>query len=497
MPLASLVLPPVLLVVAALAGWVMGRAGVAGGRLAAAGGAWAAIAVLAVAWFATGRTPLEQSTGTTIAGAPLILRFDAVTVLFWLAVLVPAALLLTFQRRSPGEAGMAALATAAALGALAAGSLVVAAFGLATCASMVLVLRCTDEPRAIRAFWPALTAAWLLLAWTAVLLQATAGTSAYGAVPVTALGVPLLVLLALAALLGSGLVPWRSWISDAWDGPRLEAGTFGVALLVPLGFAPLVRAFAMGGGQLPSAQAGLVLAALGVAAALGAAIRAQAAPSRRGVLAEAVPFAGGMVLLALGVGTPLGMVAALTGLAGVGVAAGLAPLAADRRGPLSAVAIAVLAGVPPALLFGAWLLGLQAALEAGELAGFLAMAAAAAWLLALAAAARAARLPLAPPDADEAPSRAGDAAGVAVALAGGVGLTAVIAVLSIPAAAEVMPPAARAVQPVVSAAAILAPNTLAVGTASGGWAAALLGGPLIVLGLAGQVVARALARRDG
>jgi hypothetical protein len=495
MPLATLLLPPVLLVASALVGWALERAGVDGGRPAGAAGAWAAIAVLAAGWFAAGRTPLEQSTGTTIAGAPLILRFDAVTVLFWLAVLVPAALLLTFQRRSPGEAGMAALATAATLGALAAGSLVVAAFGLATSVSLVLVLLCQEEPVPTPSFWAALTAAWLLLAWTAVLLQSTAGTSAYGAVPVTALSVPLLALLALAALLGSGLVPWRTWVSAVWERRRLEAGTLAVALLAPLGFAPLVRAYGMGGGQLPSAQAGLVLCALGTAAALGAAIRAQAASSRRGVLAEAVPFAGGMALLALGLGTPLGMVAALTGLAGIGAAAAVAPLAADRSGPLSAVAIATLAGVPPALPFGAWLLGIQAAVEAGEVAGFLGLALAAAWLLMLAAAARAARLPLAPPDADGRPTRAGDAAAVAVALAGGVGLTALMAFLTIPAAAEVMPPAGRSVQSGVSAAAILNTNSLAVSTASGGWSAALLGGPLIALGLVGQLVARALARR--
>src|SRR5262249_52833399 len=152
------------------------------------------------------------------------------------------------------------------------------------------------------------------------------------AVPVTALGTPPLVLLALAALLGSGLLPWRTWASEVWTRRRLEAGTLAVALVVPLGFASLVRAYGMGGGQLPSPRVGLVLAGLGVAAALAAAIRAQAASSRRGVLAEAVPFAGGMVLLALGLGTPLGTVAALAGLAGLGAAAGLAPLAADQRG---------------------------------------------------------------------------------------------------------------------------------------------------------------------
>lgn len=491
MPLATLLLPPALLVAAAVAAWCLERAGLDGGRPTAAAAAWAALAVLLVGWFAAGRTPLDQPTPVAIAGAPLILRLDAVTVLTWLSVLAPAALLLTFQRRSPGQAALAALATAAALATLAAGSLVLTAFGLGLCASLVLVLLCQEELGAMRAYWVALTGAWLLLAWTSVLLQQVGGTSAYDSVPVTALGIPSMALLTMAALLCSGILPWRTWVSAAWSRSRLEAGSLAVALLVPVGLVPLLRAYGLGAGQQPSVLLGQVLTALGAAAALGAAVRAQAAASRRGVLAEAVPFSAGMTLAALGVGTPLGVVAALTGLAAVGAAAGLAPLAADDRGPVVAVAIAVLAGVPPALPFGGWLLGLQAALEAGDVPAFLGLAMAAAWLLALAAAARAARLPASPPGVEPAPSAPGALAGVVLALAGGVVLTALLAFLAIPAAAEVMP-AGRAVQSAVSPAAILSASTLAVGTASGGWAAALLAGPLIALGLVGAAVARAL-----
>jgi formate hydrogenlyase subunit 3/multisubunit Na+/H+ antiporter MnhD subunit len=490
MPLATLLLPPALLVAAAILGWCLERAGLDYGRPVVAAAAWTALAVLAGGWFAGGRTPLDQPTPITLAGAPLILRLDAVTVLFWLSVLAPAALLLTFQRRSSGQAALAALAAAAALAALAAGSLALTAFGLSLCVSVVLVLLCQEELDVILVYWVALTGAWLLLAWTAVLLQLAGGTSAYGAVPVTALGVAPMALLALAALLCSGLLPWRTWVSEAWSRRRLEAGSFAVALLVPIGLSPVVRAYGLGAGQLPGARLGQALAALGAAAAIGAAVRAQAATSRRGLLAEAVPFSGGMVLLALGLGTPLGMVAGLTGLAALGAAAALAALAADGRGPLVALAIAVLAGAPPALMFGGWLLAVQAALEARGVMAFLGLAAAAAWLLALAAAARAARLPAAPPDAEPSSSPPGAVAGVAVALAGGVGLTALLAFLAIPAAAEVMP-TARAVQSAVSPAAILG-AALAISTASGGWAAALLAGPLVALGLAWAALARAL-----
>jgi formate hydrogenlyase subunit 3/multisubunit Na+/H+ antiporter MnhD subunit len=495
MPLATLLLPPLVLVLAAAAAWGLERAGVDVGRPIAAGAAWAALAALTAGWFAGGRTPLDQSTPLSAAGVPLVLRMDAVTVLFWLAVLLPVALLLTFQRRTSGQAAVSALAAAAALGALAAGSLVLTAFGLAVCAGLVLVLLCRDELRATWAVWLSLTGAWLLLTWTAVLLERAGGTSVYGAVPVTALAVPSLALLAAAAVLCSGLQPWRTWVSDVWTRQRLASGSLAVAMLVPIGFLPLVRAYGMGGGQLPSAPLGLALAALGTATSAGAAIRAQAASSRRGVLAEAVPFGAGMALLALGLGSPLGVVAALAGIAGLGVAAGLAPLAADDRGPLVSLATAILAGMPPALVFGGWLLSLQAALEMGGLAGFLGLGAAGAWLLALAAAARAPRLPVAPPDAEEAPSPAGAAAGVAVALAGGVVLTALLALVAIPAAAEVMPPAGRAAQAPVSAAAVLTGSTLAVSTASGGWAAALLGGPLVALAAAGTVAWLLAARR--
>jgi hypothetical protein len=492
MPLASLLLPPLLLVAAAALGGGLELAGLAAGRVVVAVASWLALAVLAlsVPSFASGRTLLELTTTVSVASAPVVLRQDAVTVLFGLALLTPVALLLTFQRWTGQHAAIAGVSAASALATLAAGSLVMAAFGLATCASLVLVLLRQDDRRGTLGCSLTLTGSWLLMAWAAVLLDVTGGTSAYGAVPVTALREPVLVLLALASMLCSGLLPWRTWVSETWARRRLEAGALAVALLVPLGFAPLVRAYGLAAGQLPSPWLGVALSAAGVATALGAATRAQAASSRRGFLAEAVPFAGGMALLALGLGTPLGVVAALTGVATVGAAAGLAPLAADDRGPLAPLAVAVVAGVPPALAFGGWLLSAQASLEAGPAEGFLGLVAVAAWLLALAAAARTARLPAAPPDAEAGGSPPGALVGLGVAVAGGVGLTALLALLAIPAAAGVMPPAGRTVQPVVSAAAVLGAGNLAVSTASGGWAAALLAGPLVAIGLAAAAIAR-------
>jgi formate hydrogenlyase subunit 3/multisubunit Na+/H+ antiporter MnhD subunit len=493
MPPAALLLPPALLAAAAVAGWALEAAGVDPRGAPAAVAAWLALAVVSADLLAGGRSALELTAPAGAGGVAATLRLDTVTLVFWLVVLVPVALLMTFQRRSAGEAALAALATATALVSLAAGSLLLSAFGLGACASLVMVLLRQEEVRATTACWVALTGTWLLLAWTAVLLQVASGTSAYGAVPVTALSVPMLALLALAALLCSGLLPWRTWVSEVWTRRRLESGTLAVALVVPLGFAPLVRAYGMGAGQLPGGQLGLVLSGLGAATALGAAIRAQAAGTRRGFLAEAVPIGAGMTLLGLGLGTPLGVVAALVALAGVAVAAGLAPLAAGARGWLFAVAAAVLVGVPPALVFGGWLLAAQAAVEAGTGPGSMGLAAVVAWVLAVAAAARSVRLPA----GDPAASRPGPVVAVAIAVAGGVGLTALLAFVAIPAAAEVMPPAGRSGQSQVSAAAILSMGSLAVSTASGAWPAALLGGPLAVLGLAGAALARALRRGTG
>ena len=51
-----------------------------------------------------------------------------------------------------------------------------------------------------------------------------------------------------------------------------------------------------------------VLASWGVVVALGAALRAQAATTRRGFLGEVVPGMGGFALMMVALGTPLGLV---------------------------------------------------------------------------------------------------------------------------------------------------------------------------------------------
>lgn len=492
MALATLLLPAAVLAVSAAFSRGADLAGVDLGRHIVAAAAWLALALLAGAWLASGRGLVEFAPGSTTAVAPLRLRMDAVVVLFQVAVLVPAALLLTFQRRSSREAGIAALAVAAALVSLEGGSLLWTAIGLGVCISLVLIYLHREEQRGTGQFWVVQTIAWLLLVWTAVLLDAAGGTSVYGAIPVTALRLPAFTVMTAAAVLCSGVLPWRTWVSEVWTRRRLEAGTLAIALLVPIGFYLFVRAYGMGAGQWPASQANLLVAAIGAAAALGSAVRAQAAATRRGFLAEAVPLASGLALLALGLGTPLALVAALTGVVALSIVAGLAPLVPTDRGPLALLAIAVPAGAPPTVAFGSWLLTVQAALEAGVVPAFLGLAGAAAWLLGLAAAARAIRLPDVPAGSAPQGSRLGSLVASTVAVGAGIALTLVIALLAIPAATEVMPPAPAqsAGAGGVSQAAILGAGSLGVSTASGGWSPALLAGPLVLLALAAVGAAR-------
>ncbi len=194
-------------------------------------------------------------------------------------------------------------------------------------------------------------------------------------------------------------------------------------------------------------------------------------------------MAGGMTLLALSVGTPLGVVAGLICLIGLALVAGLAPLVPEGRGAVPTLGLALMVGVPPALVFGSWLFAIQAAMESGSDVAFLAIAAAIAWLLMLAGAARALRLPEA---RGEEPS--GSIPGVlAVSMAGvvlGLALTGVIALLAIPAAAEVMTAPGGGGDGAVSPAAILGPGGLSIATTSGGWSPVLLGGSALLLALA-------------
>src|SRR5437870_2462335 len=94
-------------------------------------------------------------------------------------------------------------------------------------------------------------AAFLALSWVGAILQVRGGTAVYSAVPVPALTVPIFMLLAAAALMASGLFPWRGWASQLWGRPSLRAAGIAVATLYPLGFYLLVRGYEVGDGRYP------------------------------------------------------------------------------------------------------------------------------------------------------------------------------------------------------------------------------------------------------
>jgi hypothetical protein len=238
-----------------------------------------------------------------------------------------------------------------------------------------------------------LLAAWLALSWAGAILQVRGGTAAYSAVPSFALTVPVFALVAFAGLMASGLLPWRSWPVHVWSRPSLKAGGIVVATLYPLGFYLLVRAYEMGDGRYPNGAFSAVLASWGVVVALGAAIRAQAAATRREFLGEVIPGLGGFALMTVALGTPLGLGAGLITLA---VAAGLTACLAvlpDRAGPASLITIAAAIGLPPGLAFGARIIGIESTFEAGDFFGLIGVAGTVVWVLWMVAGARATGLP--------------------------------------------------------------------------------------------------------
>jgi hypothetical protein len=391
-PSTVLLAPVVLPVVAATILTVAGLAGLRPGRLIAAAGAWGAILALAAIWLPV-RSPQDLSLGALGFGSSLELRIDAVAFVFGLVVLVPAALLLSLQPRTWQELTVGCLGVAAAMGAVEAGSVVVTALAGGTAATLAVIQLDTEDPRAPRPRWSVMLAAWLALSWAGAILQVRGGTAVYAAVPVSALTAPVFSLLAGAGLLASGLFPWRSWPAQAWSRPSLRASGLVVSTLYPLGFYLLVRAYEMGDGRYPQLTFNVVLSALGVLVALGAAVRAQAAVTRRDFLGEVVPGLGGFALMTVAIGTPLGLVAGLVTLASAAAITACLSLLPDRAGTDSLITIAAAAGLPPGLIFGARVLGLEATFEAGDFLGLIGVAGAIAWVVWMVAGARAIGLP--------------------------------------------------------------------------------------------------------
>jgi len=405
-------------------------------RLILAVGSWATFLVLIALW-APVRSTQDVNLGQ-MGLAPLELRLDALGFLFALLVAFPAAVLLTMQPRDWQESTVAVLGVAAAMLAVEAGGIVLTALAGGAAATLVVVQLDIEDPRASRPPWGMLLAAWLALSWVGAILQVRGGTAAYTAVPVSALTVSVFVLLAGAALMASGLFPWRGWPSHVWGRPALRAAGMAVATLYPLGFYLLVRAYEIGDGRYPQFWLQAVLAALGVVVAFGAAARAQGATTRREYLGEVIPGLGGFALMGISLGTPLGLVAGLATLVVAAVLAACLPLLPDRAGTASLIAIVAAAGLPPGLAFGVRVVGLEATFEAGNLLGLIGIAGAATWIVSIIAAARAIGLPAGRghPVGETAPRTAMGLAAATVVAGPALGL--LLAALALPALGDVM-----------------------------------------------------------
>jgi hypothetical protein len=472
MPSLALLAPVALPLVAGGVTAALGLAGMRPGRLLIGAGAWTAVLSLIVLWLPV-RSTQELILGPLGFGASFDLRLDGVAFAFGLVILVPSAILLTLQPRTWQEGTVAAVGLAAAMLAVESGSILLTAMAGGTAATLAVIQLDIEDIRAPRPPWSVLLAAWLALSWAGGILQVVGGTAVYAAVPVSALTVPVFSLLAAAALMASGLFPWRGWAAQLWSRPSLRAAGMAVATLYPLGFYLLVRAYELGDGRYPQPLLGVALSWLGALVAFGAAVRAQSATTRRAYLGEVIPGSGGFALMAIALGTPVGLVAGLVMLATIGVLAACLPLVPDRASPASLLAIAAALGLPPGIAFGARVVGLGATFEAGDFLGLIGIVGAAAWVVSMVAAARAIGLP-----AGRGRSAAETFPGVALALAAlivlaGPALPVVIAAFAIPAQSEVMPAAAGS----------LGRGLVSVVTIQSDLPALTLFAPLLLLGL--------------
>jgi hypothetical protein len=475
----GLVGPVALPAVAAILTWLLDQAGLRVSGYLCAAATWVGIVVLLAAWLPS-RAIVEIGGGSLGAGIQFGLRLDPVSLAYELFVLLPSAVLLTFQRLPAYRAALGGLAVAAATLAVASATLLLTVLAWGTAVTLlVLLLQQEDEPL-VRPQWAQLMLAWLALVWAAALLVGETGTTVYTAIPIVALSPAIFFLLAAAAVVTAGAVPWRSWAASVWRRDSIRSSGLAVAALTPLGFYLLTRAYAVGAGRYPSIWFALGLSAVGAVAALTASARAQAATGRREYLAEVLPGLAGLALVALALGTPVGVTASVLTVGAACLLAAALPLLPLRSGGPLLFAVAVAAGAPPSLAFAARLLDVQAALEGGEVDAFFALGAALAWVWGLAAAARAVLLP--DPDGPVEGSPYTAVALTAFVLAAGAGSGLIATTIAMPAAAGVMTFPRSA----------LTGGSLALVTASGAWSAVALAGPLLVAAALGLVALRAV-----
>ncbi|HVH64304.1 MAG TPA: hypothetical protein VNA65_11965, partial [Candidatus Dormibacteraeota bacterium] len=395
----------------------LGSLGITVGRIGVAAGAWASAVSLAAIWIPL-RSTQELALGQLGFGSSLDVRIDSVAFVFGLMIAIPASILLTLQRSSWQESAIAMLALTAAMAAIEVGGVVLTAVAGGTAATLALVLLETEDPAAPRPSWAALLAGWLALAWVGVLLQIRGGTAVYAAVPISTVTPAIFGLLGVSALVVSGLFPWRGWPVRLSPRPKLDAAGVIIATLFPLGFYLLVRAYELGDGKYPHPAFNATLAVIGVLVAFGAALRAQAAPARREFFAQVVSAFGGIALMSIGLGTPVGLVAGLVLLATAAALNTCVALLGDGANGATLIAIAACAGLPPGIAFGALALSIESTFEAGDFLGFVGLSGIVTWAIWVVASARAAGLPASEASTAERFPRAAAAIALVTMLAG-------------------------------------------------------------------------------
>lgn len=368
---------------------------------------WAALAPLMASWWgrragwplAAGLVALALAVAAVGAGGDvtvelpwlptldvgLRLRLDGLSMLFAMLVLLVGALVLAYsasylRRSDPGFYGLMTLFAAAMLGLVLANDvlLLFVMWELTTLCSFFLIARSGPQagPPAIRTLVITMSGGLSLLAGV-VLAAVHAGTTELSAVladpfwteePGVAAAVALLV--AVAAFTKSAQFPFHSWLPDAMVAPTPVSAYLHAAAMVKAGIYLLLR-FSDALAATPTWNA--VVITVGLVTAVMGALFALQRHDLKELLAYSTVSQLGLLVAAIGVGTPEAMVAGTvhtvahalfkgalfmlvgvvdrqTGTRDIRELSGLA-----RRMPVTAIALALaaasMAGIPPLLGF--------------------------------------------------------------------------------------------------------------------------------------------------
>lgn len=460
MPGALILLPPVLLVVGGLLTWAMPPLGIPP-RLPAAVATWAALGALVLTWLAVGRLPTTVGVVLRAVTLPPLLQLDATGFAAGVILLAAAGVLFTVQRVGAGISALGTLATACAVLAVEAGSLALLAVGVGAACLLLIAAHREEGGRLVGGLWPALMLATLGLLGAAAAVLGDAGTTVYSAIPVTAFShVPFLLVLLAAACL-TGLLPWPVWVSRCLRRSRDGASGMSLTLLTPLGLFLLLKTTQLGAGTWPSGGLRAFVVAWSALTLLTAGVRAQAAGSRREALREVALMQVAVAVIALSLGTQLGIAAGIVGIAAATLAQ-LTSVLLPTTGRLGILGSALAVAVPPGLGFCSLALTAAATLETTGAAPVLVLLLGVTWIFGMAAVARASRFPVLPDG-----SLPGGLACVTLALAGGALIGPFLLGVALPAAAAAMPNPNAPPPLTVTAGDVVA--------AAGGWGALAVG----------------------